>query len=105
MQIKNFQNLDPYAKMEQSERNESLRLKSERRNVESETSSSGADKSTVSSEAKLRAEAYTSALASPDARSEKVSGIKAQVDNGEYTIDTKKIALKLLQEDAELLGL
>ena len=105
MQIKNnLQNLGGYTKLEQAEKNNAARIKAERGDSAQASTSSG-DTSTVSTEAKLRAEAYSSAISTPDARTEKVDAIKALVNNGEYQIDTKKIALKLLREDSELLGL
>ncbi len=105
MQIKTtLQNLGNYTKLDQAEKNKATRANAERSNAAASSSASG-DTSTVSAEAKLRAEAYTSAISTPDARAEKVDAIKALVDNGEYQIDTKKIALQLLREDAELLGL
>lgn len=104
MQIKNnLQNLGNYTKLDQAGKSNTARAKAD--SSSATTSISSGDTSTVSTEAKLRAEAYSSAISTPDARTEKVDAIKALVDNGEYQIDTKKIALKLLREDAELLGL
>ena len=105
MQIKNnLQNLGNYTKLDQTEKNSAARLKNEKTSSLSASTTSG-DTSTVSTEAKLRAEAYSSAISTPDARAEKVDSIKALVNSGEYQINTKEIALKLLREDAELLGL
>lgn len=104
MQIKNTPGyLDPYSKLEQTEKNKAARLSAERKNGEAATNSG--DTQTLSAAGKLHAEAYSMALNSPDARAEKVARLKELVDNGEYTIDTKQIALNLLKEDTELLGL
>lgn len=104
MQIKNTPAyLDPYTKLEQTEKSKAARFAAERKNDEAATSSG--DTRTLSTEGKLHAEAYSMALNSPDARAEKVARLKELVDNGEYTIDTKQIALNLLREDTELLGL
>lgn len=105
MQIKNLHGTDPYSKLEQAERNNQARTERERKAAASSSQSSSGDRSTVSDEARLRAEAYTSAINTPETRAEKVASIKAQVESGEYVVDTKEIALKLLKEDAELLGL
>lgn len=105
MQITNLYGLNSYTKLEQSEKNNQARLERERKSADTGTSRSSGDHSTLSDEAKLRAEAFSSAMAAPETRTEKVAAIKARLDSGEYTIDTKQIALKLLSEDAELLGL
>ena len=105
MQIKNLYGLDQYSKLEQTDRNNQARAERERRASAAAPQQTSGDKSTVSEEARLRAEAYSSAVAAPETRADRVAAIKALVDNGEYQIDTKQIALKLLQEDAELLGL
>ena len=105
MQIKNLQGLDQYSKLEQADRNNKARGERERKAAASSAQSSSGDKSTVSNEARLRAEAYASAANSPETRAEKVAAIKAQMESGEYVIDTKDIALKLLKESGELLGL
>jgi len=105
MQIKNLPGFDQYSKLEQAERNNQARVEKERKASASRSQSSGGDKSTVSDEARLRAEAYTSAINTPETRAERVASIKSQVESGEYVIDIKDIALKLLREDSELLGL
>ncbi len=58
------------------------------------------DKVSVSPEAMLRTEAYKTAMTSADVRQERVNAIKARIADGSYTIDTKKIAMALLTEDA-----
>ena len=99
MEIKNvLRNLDPYVKTEQSE---SASLDKARRKAEAARPESG-DRASVSPEAKLRAEGYSAALASPEVRSEKVAALKAKIAAGEYQIDARNIAAKLLKEDAEL---
>ena len=60
------------------------------------------DRVSLSPEAKLRTEAFTSAMNTPDVRAEKVSELKARVQSGEYTIDSKAIAAKLLEEEPGL---
>ncbi len=58
------------------------------------------DKVSVSPEALLRTEAYKTAMTAADVRQERVNAIKARIADGTYTIDTKKIAMALLTEDA-----
>ena len=61
------------------------------------------DRISLSDEAKLRTEALGAAQAAPDVRRERVAAIKAQVESGEYQINTRKIAQKMVEEDLELL--
>lgn len=57
------------------------------------------DTVTLSEDAYLHAEAYKVAEASPDVNAEKVARLKQEVENSTYTIDSKKIAAKMI--DAE----
>ena len=60
------------------------------------------DRVSLSPEAKLRTEAYTSAMSAPEIRAEKVAEIKARVQSGEYAVDSKALAAKLLSEEPGL---
>ena len=62
----------------------------------------GGDRVSLSPEGKLRTEAFTAAMGAPDVRAEKVAALKARVQSGEYAIDGKAIATKLLQEEPGL---
>ena len=62
------------------------------------------DRVSLSNDARLRTQAFSAAQAAPDVRQERVDALKAQVDNGTYVVDSRKVAAKLLQEDAELFG-
>lgn len=64
---------------------------------------SAGDRISFSDEAKLRTEALSAATSTPDVRREKVAAIKARIESGEYEIDTRKIAQKMVEEDLELL--
>ena len=70
-------------------------------------SSEGArgDKVNFSDDARLRTEAYSSAVSAPDVRRDKIEAIKAQIAAGEYKVDTQKIAAKVVQDDLEFFGL
>ncbi len=86
------------AKLEKTERD---RAKS--KESSSETSSSR-DTVNISDEALLRTDALQTATSTSDIRREKVEAIKAQIANGEYTIDTRKIATNLVRDDMALLA-
>lgn len=82
--------------------------KTERERLKSKEDSSGEvtsnrDTVNISDEALLRTEALQTATSAPDVRRDKVEAIKAQIANGEYTIDTRKIAANLIRDDMQLL--
>lgn len=60
------------------------------------------DRVSLSPEAKLRTEALTTAMNTPEVRQAKVDAIKARVESGEYTVDSKAVAAKLLREEPGL---
>lgn len=64
----------------------------------SNNSASKRDRVSVSDEAKRRAAADSSTVEEP-IRREKVEEIKALIANGEYEINTGKIAKRIVQED------
>ncbi|ABB37439.1 Anti-sigma-28 factor FlgM family protein [Oleidesulfovibrio alaskensis G20] len=101
MQIKNLLNkLDPYqAKLEKAD---SKNTGDARR--KSGDSSSGGDRVSLSNDARLRTEAYTGALSTPEIRHEKVAEIKDRIASGEYRIDSKDIARKLLRDETDFLA-
>ena len=103
MEIKNYlKSLDPYrTKLEQAE----LQSKRSAARKESDAaSSSQGDRVSLSNEAKLRTEAYSTALAAPDVRQEKVDALKSKVESGEYQINSRTVAEKLLKEEQDLFG-
>ncbi|HCR12872.1 flagellar biosynthesis anti-sigma factor FlgM [Solidesulfovibrio sp.] len=65
---------------------------------------SGADKVTLSGDARLVSLAATTAKDAPDTRSDRVAELKAQVEAGTYQPDSRKIAEKMLTMDSELFG-
>lgn len=99
MEIKNYLvGLDTYqAKLEKSDTG---KAKAEKRSS-ADTQAKG-DRVSVSNEARLRTEAYRTALNAPEVRQEKVNAIKARVDAGEYQIDSHRVAEKLIKEEAEM---
>lgn len=99
MEIKNYlKGLDPYqTKLDKAENAKGKLAK--RSDGDSKTTG---DRVSVSNEARLRTEAYSAALSAPEVRQEKVNEIKARVDSGEYQVDSRKVAEKLITEEAEL---
>jgi negative regulator of flagellin synthesis FlgM len=86
--------------------------KTEKRDDGSETSdkvrvakqSAQGDRISVSPEARLRTEAYAAAMNAPELRRAKVDAVKAQLEAGEYRIDSRVVAEKLLREEPGLFG-
>ncbi len=62
----------------------------------------GGDRVSLSPEARLRTEAFSSAMSAPEMRAEKVAELKARVQSGEYQVDSAAVAAKLLQEEPGL---
>lgn len=60
------------------------------------------DRISVSTDAMLRTDAYKVATNSPDVRQEKINAIKERVDSGNYKIDNRRIASKLVQSEVAL---
>ena len=99
MEIKTvLKNLDPYIKAEQ---NESVHSDKALRKAELKRPDAG-DRASVSPEAKLRAEGYSAALSAPEVRAEAVAALKAKIASGDYQIDVRNIAEKMLKEESEL---
>ncbi|MBG0776854.1 MAG: flagellar biosynthesis anti-sigma factor FlgM [Desulfovibrionaceae bacterium] len=90
--------LDPYrqqAKVEKTDA-DSARAKN------AKGSSGSGDKVSLSAEARQRTEAYKEAMSAPEVRREKVEVLKAQVESGEYQVDSRKIAENMLKDDLDL---
>ena len=62
------------------------------------------DRVSLSSSALMHTVAHAAANRAPEVRQEKIDAIKERLANGEYTIDSKNIAKKLLESDALLAG-
>jgi negative regulator of flagellin synthesis FlgM len=59
------------------------------------------DRVSVSSDAKLVAEAAKAAEAAPDVRTDKVEALRAQVQAGTYTPNSQLIAQKMVQSEVD----
>lgn len=71
---------------------------------EAAPSSAQGDRVSLSPSALMHTTAHAAASRAPEVRQEKVDSIKERLANGEYTIDSRKIAKKLLETDALLAG-
>lgn len=68
------------------------------------TAQAAGDRINVSFDGVLRTVALSSAMNAGDVRQEKVDAIRASLDNGTYTIDSRKIATKLVQDEKAIFG-
>lgn len=105
MEIKNalLRNIDPYrARIDTKETADPAagRAKSA---VQNSAAAQG-DRVSLSSSARLHTAAHAAAANAPEVRQEKVDTIKQRVDSGEYTVDSRKVAEKLVQSEALLAG-
>lgn len=103
MEIKNTLNpLDPYTQTKLSNTNQTAQTANRAAaNAPAPVKDTG-DRVSLSPEAKLRTEAFTSAMNAPEVRAEKVAELKARVQSGEYEADSKAVAAKLLAEEPGL---
>ena len=62
------------------------------------------DRISVSAGAALWTSAFSTAMSAADVRHEKVENIKQSLENGTYTIDNRKIATKLVQDERAIFG-
>lgn len=69
---------------------------------EASQASAQGDRVSLSSSALLHTVAHTAASKAPEVRQEKIDSIKERLSAGEYAIDSKDIAKKLLESDALL---
>ncbi|CAK7049235.1 MAG: hypothetical protein DELT_00965 [Desulfovibrio sp.] len=100
MEIKNNLNpLDPYTRTQLTG---TVNQETKRGTANAAPAGETGDRVSLSPEAKLRTEAYTTAMNAPDVRQEKIDALKAQVASGEYQPDSKAIASKLLAEEPGL---
>lgn len=60
------------------------------------------DTVSVSDEAVLRTEAYRTAMNAPDVRQDRINQLRDQIANGTYSIDSRRIADRLLREEADM---
>ena len=73
------------------------------RSDKSAAAPSKGDSVRLSGQGKLIATTFAKAVQSPEVRRMKVTELKEKVDSGEYVVDSKKTAEKLVKEDLRLL--
>ncbi|MFP5221954.1 MAG: flagellar biosynthesis anti-sigma factor FlgM [Acidobacteriota bacterium] len=104
MDIKNILGgSNPYvqSKVDKGESSEAATAAKAKAKARSQTASG--DRVSVSSDAKLVAEAAKAAQASPDVRVERVEALRAQVKAGDYNPNPRRIAEKLVASDLDFL--
>lgn len=108
MEIKNslLRNLDPYRnKIDSKEAAASGGAgRSKGSAAQGQASAAQGDRVSLSSSALLHTTAHAAASGAPDVRREKVDALKERVASGEYTVDSRKVAEKLLESEALLAG-
>ena len=102
MEIKNdIGQLNPYqARLDKAQGAEQS-ARSAKHGSHAEGSRAG-DKVTFSPEAKLLVEANNAATSAEDVRLSRVDAIKAKIESGEYHVDSRQLASRLLQEEPGL---
>ena len=103
MEIKNtFNPLDPYTQTKLNNTAQTGQAVGRKAADTAAPKAETGDRVSLSPEAKLRTEAFSSAMNAGDVRADKVAALKAQVESGEYQIDSRAIASRLLQEEPGL---
>ncbi len=87
-----------------SQDNRAANIASSARSSATSTVSKQSDTVSISPDVGLRNTAMNTALQSPNVRQEKVDALKEKVASGEYNIDNRKIANKLVMSEKALLG-
>lgn len=102
MEIKNtlMRGVDPY-RTQQLDKGATAAQKS-RTSTEQAAAAPSGDRVSLSASARLHTAARGEVMNAPEVRQEKVSALKEQVSSGEYTVDARKTAEKLLQSEAFL---
>lgn len=70
--------------------------------IEAVTAPRQGDRISLSEEAKVRTVALNAASQAPDVRKDKLNAIRERVAAGEYVVDSRTIAQRLLEEDTQL---
>lgn len=103
MEIRNNLNpLDPYNQARLGKADQASGKVTTRNAAANASAGETGDRVSLSPEAMLRTEAFSSAMSAPEVRAEKVAEIKARVDAGEYEINSRAIASRLLTEEPGL---
>jgi negative regulator of flagellin synthesis FlgM len=103
MEIKNslLKNLEPYrAKVETREVADATVDRA--KNTAQNPVSPQGDRVSLSASARLHTAAHAEAAHAPEVRREIVDALKQRVDSGEYNVDSRKVAEKLVQSESLL---
>lgn len=84
---------DLYGKVQEVTENKKLEKKQDIQKLDNEK-----DKISLSGEAKEISELKAAIDVLPDIRADKVDAIKRAIDSGSYTVDSMKVAAKILEE-------
>lgn len=106
MEIKNslLKGVDPYKATLDANKAEAAKARAGQAESQQAAPAQGGDKVSLSSEARLHTVARQVASQAPEVRQEKVDSLKERVTAGDYTVDSRKVAEKLLEGDAMLAG-
>lgn len=104
MEIKNslLKNLDPYRARLDSAAEANAAKAGNKAGEASAVQPPAGDRVSLSSSARLHTAAHTAATQAPDVRQDKINALKGQVASGEYTVDARKTAQKLLESESLL---
>lgn len=103
MEIKNsmLSKLDPYRnKLDPKGEAAGVNVRGAKAEASAAQNAGRGDRVSLSSTARLHTAAHAEATGAPDIRQEKINSIKERVASGEYQVDAKKVASKLLQDEA-----
>ena len=93
----------PYAQSKVGKGEDSGAVQAAKARAKAKSGTASGDRVSVSSDAKLVAEAAQQAADSPDVRSDRVEALKAQVQAGDYKPNPHQIAAKMVESDLEFL--
>jgi len=102
MEIKNtlFRNLEPYrAKVDQEAADAAA---GRAKNTAQHSVPAQGDRISLSVSARLYTMAHAETVNAPEVRREMVDALKQRVDSGEYAVDARKVAEKLLESETGL---
>lgn len=105
MEIKNslMKGVDPYKSVLDA-KNEAVDGRAARADGQTPAAPQTGDRVSLSPGAMLHNTAHAAMSRAPEVRQEKVDGLKERVADGSYTVDSKKVAEKLVQSETLLAG-
>lgn len=106
MEIKNslLKGVDPYKATLDANKAEAAKARAGQAAPQQAAPVQSGDRVSLSSEARLHTVAHQAATHAPEVRQEKVDSLKERVASGGYTVDSRKVAEKLLESETALAG-